>query len=166
LFNGTVPPYFIDSEFEVIGTPEKDDNKKIDSDKGRFEVTGLKDGKELTRYSIQTSGRSFAIVATTDKTTLTGNKDMAHIIISIVDEKGVPVLLADDEVTCTVTGPARLLGLESANNSDMTNLHDNMQRVYNGKMLCYLQTTGAKGKVDVIFSAPWLKPAAISLTVD
>lgn len=50
LFNGTVPPYFTDSEFEVIGTPETAANKKIDSDEGRFTVTEL--GEQ--RYSFKT----------------------------------------------------------------------------------------------------------------
>lgn len=40
LFNGTVPPMYNDNEFEVIGTPEKMDNKNIDPDQGRKGVTG------------------------------------------------------------------------------------------------------------------------------
>jgi len=39
LFNGTVPPFYNDSEFEVIGTPEDASNKILDSDKGRYAVT-------------------------------------------------------------------------------------------------------------------------------
>ncbi|PBQ31866.1 cytochrome-c peroxidase [Sphingobacteriaceae bacterium] len=39
LFNGTVPPMYNDNEFEVIGTPEKQDNKNLDSDPGRKTVT-------------------------------------------------------------------------------------------------------------------------------
>jgi len=41
LFNGNVPPFFSDSEFEVIGTPETFENKNIDIDKGRFNVTQM-----------------------------------------------------------------------------------------------------------------------------
>ncbi|MBC7864641.1 MAG: cytochrome-c peroxidase, partial [Bacteroidia bacterium] len=41
LFNGTVPPFYIDSEFEVIGTAENSTNKKVDKDEGRFQVTGI-----------------------------------------------------------------------------------------------------------------------------
>jgi hypothetical protein len=75
------------------------------------------------------------------------------------------VVLADDEVTCKINGPARLLGLESANNTDMTNFRDNVQRVYNGRMVAYVQTTGEPGQVDVVFSAPWLNPGKVTLTV-
>lgn len=39
LFNGTVPPMFNDNEFEVIGVPENEDNKQLDQDAGRENVT-------------------------------------------------------------------------------------------------------------------------------
>jgi beta-galactosidase len=157
---------------EPIGLPKnQDDNTGIISwdipyKPGKLEVTGLRDKKEVARFSIQTSGRSYTIIATPDKTSLKANKDLVHITIQIVDNNGVQVMLADDEVTCTVSGPARLLGMESANNTDMTNYRDNSQRVYNGRMLAYLQTTGGQGKVNVTFSAPWLKSADVTLTVE
>jgi beta-galactosidase len=156
----------------AIGSPKNlDDNTGIISwdvpfSPGKLEVAGLKDGKEVARYQIQTSGRAETIVATPDKTQLLKNKDLLQITIQITDKNGIPVVLADDEVTCTISGPARLLGLESASNTDMTNYRDNSQRVYNGRMLAYIQTTGNPGKIDVTFSAPWLKPAKLSLTAE
>jgi cytochrome c peroxidase len=43
LFNGTVPPYYNDSEFEVIGTPATKANKELDADIGRYVVTKAKE---------------------------------------------------------------------------------------------------------------------------
>jgi len=126
---------------------------------------GLNNGKEAARYSVQTSGRSQTIIATSDKHILSGNKDLAQIVVQIVDNNGTPVVLADDEVTCTISGPARLLGLESASNTDMTNQRDNIQRVYNGRMLAYIRATGDAGSVVITFSAPWLEPAKVTFTV-
>jgi len=133
---------------------------------GKLEVIGLKDGKEVARFSIQTSGRSQTIIATPDKIRLSVNKDIVQITIQIVDQKGVPVILADDEVTCTISGPARLLGMESANNSDMTSYRDNSHRVFNGRMLAYLQTTGVPGEIEINFSAPWLNSGRVKLIVE
>lgn len=50
LFNGTVPPYFTDSEFEVIGTAANADNKRLDEDEGRFAISGL----EEQRFAFKT----------------------------------------------------------------------------------------------------------------
>lgn len=59
------------------------------------------------------------------------------------------VKLADNNITCTVDGPARLLGLEGADNTDTGDYRDNRQRVYNGRLLAYIQTTGEAGEINV-----------------
>jgi cytochrome c peroxidase len=60
LFNGTVPPHFFDSEYEVLGTPEKPDNKNVDPDPGRYSVTGLAEH----RYAFKTPTlRNIALTA-------------------------------------------------------------------------------------------------------
>jgi len=128
-------------------------------------VIGLDGNKENCRHSIQTSGRPYAITATTDDPVLKKDKDLAHIVIQIVDEKGLPVMISDDEIRCDIEGPVRLLGLEAGNNSDMGNYRDNVQRAYHGRLLAYIQTTGTAGEATVKFTAPWLKPAEIKLQI-
>ena len=157
---------------EPVGLPKNhDDNVGIISwdipyKPGKIEVVGLNEGKETARFSIQTSGRSQTIIATPDKIRLSGNTDLVQVTVQILDQKGVPVILADDEVTCTITGPARLLGMESASNTDMTNYRNNSLRVFNGRMLAYLQTIGNTGKIDITFSAPWLNSGKVSLIAE
>jgi hypothetical protein len=130
---------------------------------GKLEVAGYKNGKEAARYAIQTSGRPSAITATADKTVLNKEKDLVHIVLQITDENGYPVMLSDDEITCRIEGPARLLGLEAGNNFDMGNYRDNVQRVYHGRLLAYIQATGQAGEITVKFSAPWLKGVEVKL---
>jgi hypothetical protein len=98
-----------------------------------------------------------------DHSSLSKNKDLAHIVVQVVDEKGIPVMLSDDEVRCNIEGPAQLLGLEAGNNSDMGNYRDNEQRVFHGRLLAYVQTTGTAGTVKITFSSPWLKPVELKL---
>jgi hypothetical protein len=130
---------------------------------GKLEVVGYNNRQEACRYAIQSSERPFALTASADNTILSKEKDLAHVVIQVVDEKGVPVMLADDEVKCTIEGPAKLLGLEAGNNSDMGNYRDNVQRVFHGRLLAYIQTTGEAGNVKITFSSPWLKPIEVNL---
>ena len=122
---------------------------------GKLEVVGYdSEGNETVRHNIQTSGRSYEI-----KVASAENKDgFWQILLQVVDEKGVPVVLSDDEITCRIMGPARLMGLEASNNSDMGDYTDNIQRAFNGKLLAYIR---AEGDAKVVFSSPWLKPAEI-----
>ena len=88
-------------------------------------------------------------------------KGLAQIVIQVNDEKGVPVMLSDNEVTCTIDGPARLLGLEAGNNTDMSDYTDNKHRVFHGKIVAYVQATGQEGRITVRFTSPWLKDAEL-----
>jgi Beta-galactosidase/beta-glucuronidase len=130
---------------------------------GKLEVIGMDtDGRETCRYSIQTSRRPHAlrIVSAERSEDSTG---VAQVTVQVVDEEGVPVMLADDEVTCEVAGPARLLGLETGNNTDMSDYTDNRHRVYHGKLIAYIQMTGTDEPVHVRFRSPWLESCSLSL---
>ncbi len=50
LFNGTVPPYFMDSEYEILGTPQTKENRSLDPDMGRYKVTYV----EKQKYAFKT----------------------------------------------------------------------------------------------------------------
>lgn len=39
VFNGTVPPFYMDSEYEILGVPETAANNKLDADFGRYVIT-------------------------------------------------------------------------------------------------------------------------------
>jgi hypothetical protein len=156
---------------QAVGAPKPyDDNTgiiywDIPFQQGTLEVIGMNGEKEACRHSIVSSGRPYALTATADNTRLNKNKDLAHVTVQVTDSRGIPVMLSDDEITCRVDGPARLLGLEAGNNSDVGNYRDNRQRAFHGKLLAYIQTTGQEGDVKITFSAPWLKNAIVELQV-
>ena len=93
------------------------------------------------------------------------DRGVAQIVMQIVDENGIPVMLSDNEVTCHIAGPAKLLGLEASNNEDMSDYTDNKHRVYHGRILAYIQATGKEGEIKVRFSAPWLKDEVLKILV-
>ena len=125
-----------------------------------------KDGRVMSNYSIKTSGRPYALKVTADRTTLSGDRAVAHITIEVVDENGIAVKLADNNITCEVEGPAKLLGLEGSDNQDMGDYTDNHQRLYRGRLLAYIQSAGKQGPVKVKFTSPLLQGAEVSLQVE
>ena len=130
----------------------------------KTEVVGMNnENTQVCSFAIQSSGRPQAITATTDLTTIKKDRGLAQVVVQVVDKDGIPVMISEDEVTCTIDGPAKLLGLEASNNADMGNYKDNVQRVYHGRLLAYIQANGEAGKIKVKFAAPWLKDAIVSL---
>ena len=123
-------------------------------------------GKVLSSYAIKTSGRPYALRATVDKEVLSTDKATAHVTIEVVDEQGTIVKLGDNDVTCQIEGPARLLGLEGSNNGDMSDYTDNHHRAFHGRLLAYIRTTGEKGEIRVKLTSPLLKGAEVVLKAE
>ena len=123
-------------------------------------------GKALSAYAIRTSDRPYALRATADTTVLTSGRAIAHITIEVVDERGILVKLGDNDITCVVEGPARLLGLEGSDNTDMGDYTDNRQRAYRGRLLAYIQATGEKDDIHVRLSSPLLKGTEVVLKAE
>jgi beta-galactosidase/beta-glucuronidase len=133
---------------------------------GKLEVIGMdKSNNELANYSIQSSKQPYALVIQSGETSISKEKGLSQIVIQVVDENGIPVMLSDNEITCRIEGPAKLLGLEASNNSDMSDYTDNRQRAFHGRILAYIQSTGQAGTAKIQFSSPWLKPIEMEVEI-
>lgn len=157
---------------EVGETKEYDDQTgiifwDIPYKAGKLEVVGLdKKNNIVSGYTIQSSHRPHALKVVQTEKQIDKENGLAHVVVQVVDENGIPVRLADNEVTCTISGPAKLLGLEASNNSDMSDYTDNRHRVFHGSMLAYLQATGDEGEIKINFTSPWLEPAEVILLAE
>lgn len=150
---------------KIVGeTKDYDDNTgiiywDIPYQAGKLEAVGLdKNGSEVSRYAIQSSNQPYALTIQQSETSISKDKGLAQIVVQVVDEHGIPVMLSDNEITCQISGPAKLLGLEASNNEDMSDYTDNKQRVFHGHTLAYIQANGTEGQIRVRFTSPWLKP--------
>lgn len=133
---------------------------------GKLEVRSYDNNKnEVSSYQIISSKRPYALKIVSQDQVI-GKDDVAQIVIQVVDENGVPVMLSDDEVTCSIIGDARLLGLEAGNNSDMSDYTDNVHRVFNGHILAYIKPgKEIQKEIKVRFTSPWLEAAETVIKV-
>lgn len=131
---------------------------------GKLTVKGYNDGSEAADYSIQSSKRPFAVKAKVDKSEGLKPGDMMHVEISIVDENNIPVVLADNLVKLSISGPAKLLGMESGEGNAADNFRDNKQRCINGRLLGYVRIIGT-GEVLIKVESALLKKSEIVVKV-
>lgn len=124
-----------------------------------------KDGNVESSYTIHTNLRPKSIRVTADKTTLDGPRSVVHLTVEILDDNGnVSKVGGDNDITCTIEGPAKLLGLEGGDNTDMTDYTDNHQRAYRGTLLAYIAGGAEPGAVTVRFTSPLLTSTSITLS--
>lgn len=134
---------------------------------GKLEAVALDaNNNELCRTQIQTSLRPAALKARVVNNGICKNRGVAIVRVSIVDENDIPVVLADDMITCTVSNNGKLLGLEAGNNTDMTDYTDNQQRAFRGELTAYIEACGADSNIEVTFSAPWLSTTKATIIVE
>ncbi len=131
---------------------------------GKLEVVGFDEtGKEIVRHSIQSSKRPYALKIVKQINSGLDENALAQIAVQVVDEDEIPVVLADNEITCRISGNAYLLGLEASNNSDMSDYTDNRHRAFNGQILAYIRAR-EPGEIKVKFTSPLLQSAETAIT--
>ena len=120
------------------------------------------EGTLQATYTIHTSGRPYSLRATLLEPEVSSHGGTAQVLVEVLDEEGHLVKLADNMVSCQVSGPARLLGLENSDNRDMTHPKARQRRVYQGYLVAYVEVTDAK-PVTLTFSAPLLQDAVLEI---
>ncbi len=133
---------------------------------GTLTVRGLNGGDVACACDLKTSGPPRKLLAEADDAVLAADGiDLAHITVSITDADGVPVYDAAHEVTWTIDGPARLLGLESGDHASHEDYQAPRRKAFHGRLLGYVQATGAGGTVTIRLTAPGLDEAVVILAI-
>jgi beta-galactosidase len=131
---------------------------------GELIVKGYKEGKEINRQTIKTADEPVAIKATADVGTLQRiNKGLAHIEIQAVDKSGNQVYGAVNEVSISIEGPGILLGLENGDLNSHEDYKSSKRKLYNGKLLAYVQAQNRSGTIIVKVSSPGLQDAIVEI---
>jgi beta-galactosidase len=139
---------------------------QVDYEPGELVAKGYNNGVEACSNAIKTAGDACQFNTVADQVMFaTNTKGLSQIEVYITDKNGIPVYTADDEITVNISGPAKLLGLESGNNSSHESYQANQRKAYHGRLIAYVQTTGKAGAVQVQLSAGALKSKTITLTV-
>ncbi|HYF69605.1 MAG TPA: glycoside hydrolase family 2 TIM barrel-domain containing protein [Ohtaekwangia sp.] len=122
---------------------------KVKYQPGEIAAKGYKANEMINEVKIKTTGNAAQIAMSVDKKVIVANSDnVAHVEISIVDQQGLQVRNANEEVTVTIDGPGVLIGLESGSLDSHEDYKSNRRKTMNGKLMAYIQATGA-GQIKV-----------------
>jgi beta-galactosidase len=135
---------------------------------GKLEAVGFKKGKKITT-SIETTGTPYRVIASPNRTTLKANGTDAVIVnLSIVDEKGREVPVADNRIQFQLSGDAKIIGVGNGDPSSHEPDHcpDGawQRNAFNGKCQVILQAGKTSGMVTLKASANGLTSETITLT--
>lgn len=79
---------------------------------GKLEAAGYNGKKLVIRQTVETTGQPTQLKAIADKTTIRSDRqDVAIVNLTAVDSKGRVVPTAQNDISFTITGPARIIGV-------------------------------------------------------
>ncbi len=141
----------------------------VNYETGTLEAVGYKKGKKLTS-KVETTGNAYNVVLSPDKTILTPNgKDVTVINISITDEKGREVPIANNMVKFYISGDAKIIGVgngdPSSHEPDKCKEGAWQRSAFNGKCQVIIQSGKIVGEVKFEAKSNELRSASVILNI-
>lgn len=143
---------------------------EVNYDPGTLEAIGYKKGRKITS-KVETTGRAFNVEMIPDKTTLLADgKDATVVNISITDEQGREVPIADNLVKFYISGDAKIIGVgngdPSSHEPDKCADGAWQRGAFNGKCQVIIQAGKKSGTVVLEAKANGLNAAKLNLNVN
>jgi beta-galactosidase len=133
---------------------------------GTIRAVGMKNGRVAASTEIWTTGAPAAVKASPDRSQIVADRrDVAHIVVEIVDDSGRTVPTADNDVTFAVEGPAKLIGVDNGNPVSHENYKGISRHAFNGRCLAIVQSTRDAGQFRVTANSPSLQPGSCTVEV-
>jgi beta-galactosidase len=129
---------------------------------GALKAVGTKDGKIAGTVEVFTTGKPSAISLSSDRESIAADqRDVAHITLQILDDKGRVVPTADNEITFEVQGAGSLLGTDNGNPASHEDFKSNRRKAFNGLGLAIVKSNGKAGQIQVSAMSPELQAARL-----
>ena len=140
---------------------------KLPFSPGHLQAVGYINHKPVCHDDVTTTGdKVTAIQAKAVWNTISSTKrDQDIIEISLVDKKGRTVFAADNAVTVTVSGGARLIALDSGDLYYEGYYTTNTRKAYRGKLLLTIESTLTDAPVKIKLSSKGLPDKIIEIPV-
>lgn len=132
---------------------------------GTVEVIAYKDGKPWATDKVTTSGAPHGMKLQADRKTIDADgKDLSFITVDIVDENGVFVPDAVNEISFTLDGPGRIIATDNGDSTDFTSFASQKRHAFSGKLLVIVQSNrGEAGDITLSATSPELGTSTILL---
>ena len=134
---------------------------------GTVTAIARRDGKEVSRDEIASSGKAVKLVVQEEKLLGEWQADgmsLRYLNIYAVDAKGKVVENAEDEVTVEVEGEATLVAIDNGDHYTNDIFHKvKTKKMQSGYMQCILRSTRKSGNVTLKVSSPTLKASKIAI---
>ncbi len=124
---------------------------------GTLKAIGKNGGNAVCSFELKTAGDAQQVTLSPDLATIPADgRSLSHIEVNAADAAGIPVYDANHEVTFEVSGPGRIIGVDTGDTASHEGFKGNSRKLYHGKCLVIVQSTLEPGTITLKASAPGL----------
>jgi beta-galactosidase len=133
-------------------------------DEGEIKAVAYKDGKAIGEQKVMTAGDPFRLKLTADRHLLNADgHDLAYVLVEAFDKNGIPCPLADNLVAFEIDGPGVIEGVGNGNPQSLEPFLANERKLFYGKAMAIIRTTGEPGKIKLTAKSKGLKKSVESI---
>lgn len=133
---------------------------------GTVEAVSYTEGMETGRTKIKTAGNETRLNIETDRKLLHADgEDLAYLMISLTDEKGILKPSESAKVSITVEGAGKLQGFGNADPFSLENFYDTERTTYRGRVAAAVRSGEEPGEIRVRVRAEGFADEVITLEV-
>jgi len=132
---------------------------------GELKAIGIQGGTEAESLSLMTTGEASQLLLDPEQEEISAQRNsLVFIPVTALDPEGLPVLTEAPELEVTLLGPATLMAAGSANPELQGSFTNKTFKLFRGKGMVIVRSTGDAGEIVLGVSGQGLKPASVILT--
>lgn len=132
---------------------------------GELKAVGYSAGKAVATSSLQTSGATKQIKLSPDRTTLeANNQDLSYITVELTDENGLVNPKEERLLKFELQGEGSIVAVGNANPVSLESYQLPQRKVWRGRCLVVVKSTGKPGSITLTASAQGLPAAKVVLS--
>lgn len=132
---------------------------------GYLEAIARNNGHVVARHRIETTTKPLKLLAKADNMSWKADgMDLQHVDITLVDAKGRCIQTANNNVSFSVEGDARIVGVVNGDIYSEESMVGNQRRLHNGKCTVIIRAGRVPGKVLLKATAEGIKNVSLKLS--
>ncbi len=132
---------------------------------GVLKAVGTK-GRQQVTYELKKANAAAKLVLHPDVNKLAADgRDVAQIEVDVTGKDGTRVPDNANVISCDITGPARIIGIENGNTFSPEDYVKTWRTAFQGRLMIYVQSLKTPGEAKLTVSSTGLEGATMTLPV-
>jgi beta-galactosidase len=166
----TFPRVRLELNGEVVGEESVSEESKFTATfnvpyaPGELKAIGLIDGVVKDEKVLQSSGELASLQLMAESTTVeAGKRGIVYVQVSALDENGILVNRSSDDLSVVVEGAGEVLAAGNANPKLEGSIQDDKMKLFNGKGLIVVRSTGDEGTIRISVKSGELSSESVTI---